>query len=312
MHKWCWPVILVLLLGCVGGKQAPSPSLSLDDVLAPGATVEKVVGGLQFTEGPLWVDGALLFSDIPANVIYRWAPGAAGVEVWRKPSGNSNGLTLDTEGHLLACEHGNRRVSRTETDGTITTLAERYEGKRLNSPNDIVVRSDGSVYFTDPPYGLPNMREGKELAFSGVYLLRPDGTLVLLDDSLPLPNGLAFSPDEKVLYVDDSGLGIIRAYDVQPDGTLSNARVFAELKQPGKDGVPDGLKVDRQGNVFCTGPGGVWVFNPDGQKLGVIETPEVPSNLAWGGDDFKTLYITAQKGVYRVQVKTGGKGAGTK
>jgi len=311
MRRWSWLVVLAFLAGCAGGKQMPKKSLSLDDILAPGATVEKVADGFQFTEGPLWVDGALLFSDIPANTIYKWTPGMDKAEVWRKPSGNSNGLTLDTAGRLLACEHSTRRVSRTEPDGTITTLAERYEGKRLNSPNDVVVHSGGGIYFTDPPYGLPNMKEGKELPFSGIYLLRPDGTLVLLDDSLALPNGLAFSPDEKVLYVDDSGLMIIRAYDVQPDGTLTNARRFAELKRP-KEGVPDGLKVDRYGNVFCTGPGGVWVFNSAGEKLGVIETPEVPANLAWGGDDFKTLYITARTGLYRVQVKTGGKGAGTK
>ncbi len=320
MGKWaCLLVLLAFLAGCAGEETVPEKSLSLDDILAPGAVVEKVVGGFQFTEGPVWLpDGYLLFSDIPANIIYQWTPGADKAHVWRTPSGNSNGLTLDAKGHLLICEHGNRRVSRyewarTEYNGTQTILADMYVGKKLNSPNDIVAHSSGAIYFTDPPYGLANQQVGKELDFNGVYRLvtdgSPSGVLTLLDDSLPRPNGLAFSPDESVLYVDDSQLGIIRAYDVQPDGTLANARLFAELKGD-KEGVPDGMKVDLLGNVFCTGPGGVWVFDPGGAKLGVIETPEVPANLAWGDDDFKTLYITARTGLYRVRVETGGRLAG--
>jgi sugar lactone lactonase YvrE len=271
------------------------------------AQVEKLAGGFQFTEGPVWIpDGYLLFSDIPANIIYKWTPGSEGAEVWREPSGHSNGLTLDKMGRLIACEH-DRRVSRTESDGTVVTLAEQYEGKRLNSPNDIVVKSDGSIYFTDPPYGLSNQQEGKELDFNGVYRLAPDGTLALLDDSFERPNGLAFSPDESVLYVDDTHKGHIRAFDVQPDGTLVNGRVFAAFgKDPGKDGAPDGMKVDVRGNVFCTGPGGVWVYNPASELLGVIQPPEVPANLAWGDDDLKTLYLTARTGLYRIRVKTGG------
>lgn len=284
---------------------------SMGDILASDVRVEKVTGGFEFTEGPVWLpDGHLFFSDIPADIIYRWVPGTPKAEVFRSPSGNSNGLTLDAEGRLIACEHGNRRVSRTEKDGTVVALAQEYEGKKLNSPNDVVVHSSGSIYFTDPPYGLPEQRAGKELDFNGVYRLAPDGTLTLLDKSFVRPNGLAFSPDEKTLYVDDSQDQLIRAFDVQPDGTLANGRLFAELKEPGKEGVPDGMKVDAQGNVFCTGPGGVWVFNPDGQLLGKIETPEVPANLAWGDQDFKTLYITARTGLYRVPVKTGGRLAG--
>lgn len=316
MRKWnCVLFLLALLVGCTREDTVPAKSLSLDDILALGARVEKVAGGFQFTEGPVWAsDGYLLFSDIPANIIYQWTPGTDKAQVWRTPSGNSNGLTFDIERRLLVCEHGNRRISRyartcTEPDGTITTLADIYDGKKLNSPNDIVVHSSGAIYFTDPPYGLVDQQVGKELDFNGVYRLDPDGTLTLLDDSLPRPNGLAFSPDESVLYVDDSELGIIRAYDVQPDGGLANARLFAELKGD-KEGVPDGLKVDLLGNVFCTGPGGVWVFDPSGAKLGVIETPEVPANLAWGDDDFKTLYITARTGLYRIRVETGGKQAG--
>lgn len=270
------------------------------------APVEAVSSGFQFVEGPVWVpEGYLLFSDIPASIIYRWSPGEDRAQVYRRPSGHSNGLTLDREGRLLVCEH-DRRVSRTEADGTVVTLAQTYEGKRLNSPNDIVVKSEGSIYFTDPPYGLPNQKEGQELDFQGVYRLAPDGTLTLLEDSMVRPNGLAFSPDEQVLYVDDSDLGHIRAFDVRPDGTLANGRVFAELKAPGKEGVPDGMKVDLRGNVFCTGAGGIWVIDPAGVVLGVIEVPEVPANLAWGDDDLKTLYITARTGLYRLRVGTGG------
>jgi sugar lactone lactonase YvrE len=270
------------------------------------AAVEKVAGGFQFTEGPVWVtDGYLLFSDIPADTIYEWRPGSASAEVFRRPSGHSNGLTLDRQGRLLACEH-DRRVSRTNVDGSVVALAERYQGRRLNSPNDIVSKSDGSIYFTDPPYGLPRQEEGKELDFNGVYRLSPDGVLTLLDDSFERPNGLAFSPDERVLYVDDSNKGHIRAFDVQADGTLANGRVFAELVNPGAEGVPDGMKVDVRGNVFCTGAGGIWVLDPAGERLGVIEVPEVPANLAWGDTDLKTLYITARTGLYRIRVRTGG------
>ncbi|MCW3978330.1 MAG: SMP-30/gluconolactonase/LRE family protein, partial [Candidatus Bathyarchaeota archaeon] len=200
------------------------------EAIVGDAAVEKVAGGFEFTEGPVWVpDGYLLFSDIPASTIYRWTPGSVSAEVFRAPSGRSNGLTLDREGRLLACEH-DRRLSRTEGDGSVVTLAERYEGKLLNSPNDVVVRSDGSIYFTDPPYGLPRQEEGRELDFNGVYRLAPDGALTLLDDSFDRPNGLAFSPDERVLYVNDSRRGHIRAFDVRADGTLSNGRVFAELR----------------------------------------------------------------------------------
>jgi sugar lactone lactonase YvrE len=276
------------------------------EAIVGDAAVEKVAGGFEFTEGPVWVpDGYLLFSDIPASTIYRWTPGSVSAEVFRAPSGRSNGLTLDREGRLLACEH-DRSLSRTEGDGSVVSLAERYEGKRLNSPNDVVVRSDGSIYFTDPPYGLPRQEEGRELDFNGVYRLAPDGALTLLDDSFDRPNGLAFSPDERVLYVDDSRRGHIRAFDVQADGTLSNGLVFAEIREPGEQGVPDGMKVDVRGNVFCTGPGGIWVLDAAGEPLGVIRVPEVPANLAWGDDDLKTLYITARTGLYRLRVRTGG------
>jgi len=303
-------------LTCCTIKETPMPKSkgapeTPTSPIEPGAQVEQVASGFQFTEGPVWhPDGYLLFSDIPADTIYQWTPGAAEATVYRKPSGHSNGLTLDAQGRLIACEH-DRRVSRTEADGTVTAIATHYEGSRLNSPNDIVFKSDGSIYFTDPPYGLPGQTEGKELDCNGVYRLTPDGTLTLLDDSFERPNGLAFSPDEKTLYVDDSYKDHIRAFDVQtPEGTLANGRVFADLSDAGAQGVPDGMKVDVLGNVFCTGPGGIWIVSPDGVKLGRIEVPETPSNLAWGDPDYRTLYITARTGLYKVRTLTGGAPAG--
>jgi gluconolactonase len=282
----------------------------LSSILGPEAQVEQVASGFEFTEGPVWhPDGYLLFSDIPANTIYRWTPGSSEPRVYRQPSGHSNGLTLDGRERLIACEH-DRRVSREEADGTLTPLVTHYQGRRLNSPNDVVVKSDGSIYFTDPPYGLPGQTEGKELDWNGVYRLAPDGTLTLLDDSFERPNGLAFSPDEETLYVDDSYKDHIRAFDVQPDGALANGRVFADLADASAQGVPDGMKVDVKGNVFCTGPGGIWVVSPDGETLGRIAVPETPANLAWGDEDYKTLYITARTGLYRIRTATGGRPAG--
>ncbi len=264
---------------------------------------ERLATGFEFTEGPVWMpEGYLLFSDIPADRIYKWTP-EHGAEVWREPSGNSNGLTIDRQGRLIACEHGNRRVSRTEADGRITVLAERFRGARLNSPNDVVVRSDGCIYFTDPPYGIePHQREQP---CNGVYRILPDGTLELLADDFDRPNGLAFSPDEKVLYIDDSPRRHVRAFDVTPDGRLVNSRLFADMDHP-QPGSPDGMKVDRNGHLYVTGATGVWVFEPDGTLLGVIVTPERPANCAWGDVDRKTLYITARSSLYRVRVKIAG------
>ena len=279
-------------------------SRALDKSIVDG-DIEKIAGGFQFTEGPIWVpEGHLLFSDIPANIIYKWTPGTPKPEVFRTPSGPSNGLTLDRELRLLACELP-RGISRTEEDGEIVILANRYRGNRLNSPNDLVVKSDGSVYFTDPAYGLRRTGLPKELDFNGVFRLAPDGALTLLDDTFEGPNGLAFSPDEKVLYVDDSARGHIRAFDVKADGTVTNGRIFADLQGPG-EGVPDGMKVDIQGNVYCTGAGGIWVLDETGEKLGIIEFPEPPANLAWGDDDLKTMYVTARTGVYRVRTRISG------
>lgn len=279
------------------------PDLTISDILAPDAALERVATGFQFTEGPVWMpEGYLLFSDIPANKIYKLV-GDKG-EVYREPSGNSNGLTLDKKKRLIACEHGNRRVSR-EGDGKVIAIAERYEGKRLNSPNDAAVKSDGGIYFTDPTYGVAP--ENRELDFQGVYRLSPKGELTLLTKDFLQPNGLVFSPDEKTLYIADSSKRKhIKAYDVKSDGTLANGRLFAEPKSD-KSGVPDGMKVDKKGNLYSTGPGGIWVYAPSGKLIGAIDTPEVPTNCAWGDRDRKTLYITAQKSIYRIRCRIGGR-----
>ena len=274
---------------------------AIRQIVSEEVTLEQIATGFGFTEGPVWLGNYLLFSDIPQNRIVRWRMLSEGPEIttFRSPSGNSNGLTIDRSGRLIACEHSARRVTRVEIDGSISVLAERYEGRRLNSPNDVTVRSDGSVYFTDPPYGLENLTAWKELPFSGVYCCLPDGKLVLLTDDFDRPNGLAFSPDETILYVDDSARVHIRAFDVSPDGSLSNGRVFIDM-QSAEAGVPDGMKVDQQGNIYCTGPGGLWVINPGGKCLGRIVLPEQPSNLVWGDPNCKTLYITVRSSVYRL------------
>jgi len=252
---------------------------TVQDILDDSAKLEKVAGNFQFIEGPIWhPDGFLLFSDIPANIIYKFASNQQ-VEVFRRPSGQANGNTLDKENRLLTAEHENRRVSRTEKDGKVIALADRYEGKRLNSPNDLVVKSDGSIYFTDPSYGVSKDQE--ELGFYGVYRLAPDGKLTLLVKDLVLPNGIAFSPDEQKLYVNNSEARYIAVYDVKPDGTVTNERLFADLKDASQGGVPDGLKVDLEGNVYSTGPGGVWILSPDGKLLGKISVPETATNVAW-------------------------------
>jgi gluconolactonase len=290
----------------------------LHDLVAPDAPIECIAGGLGFTEGPVWRDTYLLFSDIPNKRIACWRRLPEGPELTTYATGMSNGLTLDRQGRVLAAGHDGRCVSRVVDDGTRTVLAEQFQGKRLNSPNDIVVKSDGSIYFTDPPYAIqpstPGMPRpegwwtapipGKELPYNGVYRLTTDGTLHLLVDDFALPNGLAFSPDESVLYIDDSAHKHIRAFDVRPDGTLSNSRILLDMSSE-DPGVPDGFKVDVHGNVFCTGPGGVWVCRSNGELLGRIVLPELPANLAWG-EDGSVLFLTARTSVYRLQTKTRG------
>lgn len=301
---------------------------AFDKLVPANARVEKLVDGHKWTEGPVWnrKERYLLFSDIPNNAIIKWQEGK-GESLYMQPAGytgkepftgyepGTNGLTYDSEGRLVACEHGDRRVSRLEADGkTKTTLADKYNGKRLNSPNDLVYKSNGDLYFTDPPYGLPKQMDdpARELDFCGVYRLSKDGKLTLLTKEITRPNGIALSPDEKKLYVasSDPNKAIWMVYDAQPDGTIANGKVFfdatawAREKRPG---LPDGMKVDKDGNLFATGPGGVLVFSPEGKHLGTFDTGVPTSNVAWG-DDGSTLYITANTALLRVKLNTKGLG----
>ena len=292
------------------------------------AKIEKLAGGFQFIEGPVWVKddgGYLLFSDPNANRIYRWTPdgevsvfrtqsGYAGVDVGAYHQPGSNGLTLDADGRLTINQHGHRRVIRIERTGAVTVLADRYQGKRLNSPNDLVYRSDGTLYFTDPPFGLPRVFDdpAKETSWSGVYRLK-DGVLLLESRELSGPNGLAFSPDERFLYVDnwDVTRKVVMRYEVAADGSLGNGVVFADLTSVPGDIALDGIKVDREGHVFVAGPGGVWVFAPDGRHLGTISPPEHVANMAWGDADGRTLYLTASTSLYRIHLRIAGAGTAT-
>jgi gluconolactonase len=297
---------------------------ALDEILSPGAKIEKLAGGFLFTEGPVWVrdGGYLLFSDPNNNLIYRWSE-EDGISIYRTHSGytgtdigeygqpGSNGLTLDARGRLTINEHGNRRVTRLEKNGQLTILADKYQGKRLNSPNDLVYRSDGALYFTDPPFGLPKFFEDprKELPYSGVFCLI-NGDLKLVSTDLRGPNGLAFSPDEKFLYVDnwDDKRKVIMRYEAQPDGTLTNGSVFFDATNEPGENAWDGMKIDERGNLYLSGPDGLWILSPEGKHLGTILGPEHPHNLAWGGEDHKTLYLAAQTGLYRLSVNIPGKG----
>lgn len=281
---------------------------AMSKIIANDAAVETLGSGFLFTEGPVWdaAQDCLHFSDIPASIIHRWQP-KVGFSVFRSPSGKSNGLTRDREGRLVICEHAGRCVSRIERDGSTTIVASHYQGHRLNSPNDVVVKSDGAIYFTDPPYGLNptfGVAASPELDFAGVYRVSPDGGEIAVVAADCTPNGLAFSPDEKMLYVADTEENHVLVYDVGAEGSLSGRRVFAHLS--GSHLAPDGIKVDHNGNVFVTGAGGIWVFEPGGARLGTIAVPELPSNLAWGGADWSSLYITARTSIYRVHTKTKG------
>ena len=285
----------------------------LDALLAADAAVEQVADGFQFIEGPVWVggaaDGHLLFSDIPADTVYRWSE-ADGTSVFLNPvflpeletngQGGSNGLTLDLEGRLVLCEHGNRRLARMEEDGTRTTLIDRYEGNRLNSPNDIVFHSSGAAFFTDPPYGLASP-EAAELDWNGVYRLDPDGTLHLLADGQSRPNGIGLSPDERTLYVanSDGEARLWMAYPVNDDLSVGEGSVLLDLTDSEDTGVPDGFAVDSSGNLWASGPGGIVVISPEGDHLGTVRPAEQPANAAFGNDG-RTLYMTARGGLYRV------------
>jgi gluconolactonase len=297
---------------------------ALDTLLAPDAKIELLASGFQWSEGPVWVRKGeyLLFSDVPRNVVFKWKEGQPTSD-YLIPSGytgttprtgepGSNGLTLDSQGRLVVCQHGDRRVARLEKDGSFTPLARYYRYRRFNSPNDLVYKSNGDLYFTDPPYGLlgKNQDPAKELPFNGVYRVNPEGEVTLLSQYLTFPNGIAFSPDESTAYVavSDPGEAVIIAYDLNADGTFSNGRVFfnANPLLAGRKGLPDGLKVDKAGNLFATGPGGVLVISPQGKHLGTINTGEPTANCAWGNDG-SVLYITANDKLCRVKTLTKGK-----
>lgn len=309
---------------------------ALDQVVPRDAVLEKLAEGFTFGEGPLWVpaalggagaqpiaQGYLLFSDPNRNVIHRWTPDGD-VSIFRTKSGytganiaeyrqpGSNGLAMDREGRLTICEHGNRRVTRIEKNGNVTVLADRYEGRRLNSPNDLVYRSDGALFFTDPPFGLPGVYDDprREQPNFGVYCLY-NGTLRLVSADMKGPNGLAFSPDEKHLYVGnwDEAHKVVMRYDVQPDGALTGGHVFYDLTRAEGEEAIDGVKVDRLGNVYISGPGGVWIVSDQGRHLGTIRGPELPANFAWGDADRRTMYFTARTGLYRMCLNTAGAGS---
>jgi len=297
----------------------------LDSIVPQDAVLEKVAEGFTWAEGPVWnrQEGYLLFSDVPNNAIVKWQMGA-GASEFLKPSGytgkepftgrepGSNGLTFDPEGRLVFCQHGDRRISRLEKDGSKTVLADNYQGKRLNSPNDLVFRSNGDLYFTDPPFGLPKAFDdpGKELPYQGVYRLSPDGKLTLLTTEVKAPNGIAFSPDEKRLYVADSARALWFVFDVKADGNLSPGRVLFDGTEmaKGRPGVADSLKIDVHGNIFGAAPGGLFILSPEGQLLGRFDLGTATGNCAWG-EDGSTLFITSNHLLYRVRLNT--KGAGT-
>ena len=296
---------------------------SLDTLVPKDAKIEKLAGGFIFTEGPIWrPEGALWFSDVVGNVVRQWTPDGKVTEILRPGGydGNSlpaggfngpNGMIADKDGAVLLCQHGNRRIVRIAKDHSVSTLVDKFQGKKLSSPNDLVYKSDGALYFTDPPYGLPKQDDdpAKELKFNGVFRLAGGKLSVAIKD-LTRPNGIAISPEEKTLYVanSDEKKKVWMAYDLAPDGSAKNGRVFFDVTAEKEDGLPDGMKLDEKGNIYAAGPGGVWVFSPDGKHLGTIKPPETPANCNWG-DDGKTLYITARTGLFRIKLAVAGQKA---
>lgn len=290
---------------------------SLDALLAPDAKIEMLASGFNWSEGPVWKDGGIVFSDVPENTVFGWKEGEKAASVVLKPSGSlngkdgqgSNGLAVDAQGHLVLCQHGERRVARLEKDGSFTALADRFEGKRFNSPNDLVIAKSGLVYFTDPPYGLKKGTDQPELDFHGIFSVDASGKVSLIDKTVRFPNGIALSPDEKTLYVavsDPQDTRVI-AYDLATPGAASRVVFNAQsLKSPQRKGGCDGMKVDAQGNIWTTGPGGVLILDKNGKHLGSILTGQATANCAWGGEDRSTLYITADMFLLRVKTKTRG------
>ena len=280
------------------------------DIVGDDAPLERLGTGFEFTEGPVWhpYEKHLTFSDMPGDTMRRWTA-AGGITVFRKPSNMANGNTYDRSGRLLTCEHATSRVVRAERDSSITVIATTYDAKTLNSPNDIVVKRDGTIYFTDPTYGrMPyyGLPREQEHEFQGVYKVAPDGSgLTLLVDDFAQPNGLCFSRDEQRLFVNDTDRGHIRVFDVDSDGRLSGGSVWAAVVGNGP-GAPDGMKIDSAGNLYCCGPGGLHVFSPDAVSLGVIKTPEVVANFTWGDDDLRSLFLTATSSLYRTRSRTPG------
>lgn len=329
------PLLTSMRQATAGSVERDDPGL--DAIVPPGAQIEKLADDCKWTEGPVWIHaGYLLFADIPNNRIMKWTPAGA-LTVFLQPSGwlsqqsfggpepGSNGMTLDRRGRLTVAGHAQRDVWRLESlakGATRTILAEKYEGKRLSSPNDLVYRADGSLYFTDPPYGLPTQSDSdpnKEISFNGVYRIpnavsHPSGAppddrkLQLIIRDLTRPNGIGFSPDQKILYiaVSDPNHKVWMRYDVNPDGSVKNGRVLLDATSDKADGLPDGMKIDQQGNIYSAGPGGVWIISPEGKHLGTLKMPERVANCNWGDADGKTLYITASTSLYRIRLKIAG------
>jgi gluconolactonase len=338
MPRVCaFTVMMMALTSGVLAQEIQRLDPSASQLIPADAKLEQVVTGFnKWTEGPVWThEGSLLFAEIPSNRIRRWKPGAKDAEVFIEPSGytgttpyggpepGSNGMTLDKNGRVTVAGHGRRNVWRLEKvdpHGTITILADSYQGKKLNSPNDVVYRSDGSLYFTDPPYGLPTQQDSdplKEVKVNGVYRIPnarqhkagapPDrDKLQLIISDRPRPNGIAFSPDEKTLYIADSGDKVWMRYSVHPDGSVSDGKLLLDAKTDKAPGSPDGIRVDKKGNIYGSGPGGVWIISPEGKHLATIKVPEVVSNVAWGDADGKTLYITASTSLYRIKLSVPG------
>jgi gluconolactonase len=310
MHRYILPFFLASSLIAQdippfqGGIERLDPAL--DSLLGKDAKIEVLASGFNWSEGPVWMDGAMVFSDVPENTAFRWKEGQTTAEPFLKPSGYSNGLAVDAQGRLVLCQHGERRIGRREKDGSFTSLADKFEGKRFNSPNDLVIARDGTIFFTDPPYGLKD-KAAREIDFDGIYRISPDGKVTALVKDIRWPNGIALSPDEQTLYVAVSDKDQPRVMAFNLDG--SNPRTVFDatpLKSATRKGGCDGMKVDQSGNIWTTGPGGVLILSKEGKHLGSILTGQATANCAWG-DDLSTLYITADMFLLRVKTLVKGK-----